>query len=186
MHRIDAGLRDSSWISKKVAPDVQLFERAIGAFEGAIDILNMAAVACNHDLDRLQALLDAVEKIVRELHWTESWEREMLLAELWTFVGGNRDRLAGYNRHILWLEEALVFEKRAKGYVVEARVTLDWMSSRIASLKRKFGQPIAVPGDYVALEIQYEVLALSIRRLTDIQVRGVQGDEEHYKSIRLI
>ncbi|KFZ17674.1 hypothetical protein V502_04487 [Pseudogymnoascus sp. VKM F-4520 (FW-2644)] len=104
-------------------------------------------------LNGLEDRLEVIHGIVtRDGHHAIA-QREELLSELWTMVGGNRGKLSKTNRQLNLLKQVGVYRKSAYGHVSATILKLQQIGSGLEDLHTSFAQLGDYPSTYPTLHI---------------------------------
>lgn len=134
-------------------------------FHDAMDVLSthmerliVEAESCHANLIGLEEKLSSLQAIVSREDSSISTEKSELLQHLWTKLGGNRQSIQNFDRHIELLHGLNIYRKQALIHVVSALHTLRSMSSDVEDLRER-----AVASDLVSSAIPVEVHMSSIQ-----------------------
>lgn len=134
------------------------------------------------NLDRLELVLGTLSEIVEREGKFISAEREELLAELWTKLGGNRRELRDKHQHLQLLKALGEYRKRALAHVVGALQTLQAMSEDMEELRVKVAAP-EIAGDRIPPEVHMKSIQSGLKRLTEGQSRARMLEEEAIRRV---
>lgn len=129
------------------------------------------------NLDRLELVLGTLHEMVAREDKSISSEREELLAQLWTKLGGNRRELRGKDQHLKLLKALGEYRKRALVHVVGALQTLQSMSSDMEELRAKVAAPEIV-GERIPVEVHMKSIRAGLERLSEGQTRARITEKE--------
>jgi len=166
----------------RVGPTKQ--EVIIGAFTGAmstfsevIERLILEAELSLHNLDILEEDLTAIREAVTLEDLSTVAERNELLAQLWTHLGGNRDELRDYEGRLSLLRDLGNYRKQAQDHVLAALQTLTMMSEDMEDLRERVAAPELVDGR-IPLHVHLESIQKGLERLQEGRVRAKEREDE--------
>ncbi|KAI5813080.1 hypothetical protein BZA77DRAFT_252017 [Pyronema omphalodes] len=160
------------------------FIRATSVMDTSIRKLILEAEIALKELDDLEEKLNVIEDIAqRENVDLEEGKRDVL-AQFWTKLGGNRDKLAHFDGHQLLLSDISEKRKNALKLVGGSLIHLQTMQSNLEVLRDRVAEPglLEDAGDEVE-KIPLEVHIRSIRKGVDRLNEGLQkakGRENEY------
>lgn len=151
------------------------FIRATSVMDTSIRKLILEAEIALKELDDLEEKLNVIEDIAqRENVDLEEGKRDVL-AQFWTKLGGNRDKLAHFDGHQLLLSDISEKRKNALKLVGGSLIHLQTMQSNLEVLRDRVAEPglLEEAGDEVE-RIPLEVHIRSIRKGVDRLNEGLQ------------
>lgn len=137
------------------------------------------------DLDRMEELLDFLHEIVAREDKTITTEKDELLAQLWTILGGNRNELRDQNDHLQLLKALGAYRKEARAQVVGAMHTLQSMEAEMEDLRDRVSTPnlAAVAGLDIPVRVHIDSIRDSLVRLKDRRIKAREQEEEAVKRV---
>ncbi|KAH6909167.1 hypothetical protein BKA70DRAFT_1277683 [Coprinopsis sp. MPI-PUGE-AT-0042] len=153
-------------------------------FEGAMDVLSsqlerlmVVAEASSHDLGKLEETLTTLQDIVQRENGTVVADKDELLQQLWTKLGGNRKGLRSFERHLKLLKELATYKKQAQAHVVAALHTLQGMSQEMEDIRERVAAPdLAAP--QIEPEVHMKSIQMGLERLKESRVRARELDRK--------
>ncbi|KIY52260.1 hypothetical protein FISHEDRAFT_56016 [Fistulina hepatica ATCC 64428] len=127
--------------------------------------------------------IDALDQQLREIHdiarredgaLTE--EKEAVLADLWTFLGGNRHRLRSFDRRASLLKELGTYRKAALVQITSALYTLRTLSSDMEVIRERATTQLSESP--IPIEVHIKSIQMGLNRLTDSRVRARDRENE--------
>lgn len=145
--------------------------------EEEIQKLILEAQALLGVLGNLEDRLDVIHGISARDGMKALQTREELLAELWTFVGGNRKQLSKATRQLDLLRQVGRYRKSAWNHVSATIVKLQAIGSGLEDLRERVGSVENVAGQ-VPLSVHIENVKRGVERLEEKrdEQKRVEGD----------
>ncbi|KAH7903364.1 hypothetical protein BJ138DRAFT_1194533 [Hygrophoropsis aurantiaca] len=148
---------------------IEAFTDAMDTLSRGIERLILEAEVSLVNLDKLDEGLSAIHEIVTRDDQHEIVEKDKLLAELWTRLGGNKQAVGHQNRRLKLLQDLGEYRKCALAYVVGAIHALQSMSDDLEDLRERVAAPEVlggrVPLDVHIASIQHGLEKLKERRI---------------------
>ncbi|KAI0087425.1 hypothetical protein BDY19DRAFT_955729 [Irpex rosettiformis] len=161
------------------------FVDAMSVLETQISRIRLEAEAAAMHLNNLeQSLVTMHELLIRE-NFTLTKEKEELLAELWTKIGGNRKKLKGVNNHLQLLVHMGDWRKRAQVYVVATMQALDAMSEDMEDLRERVAKPELI-GESVPPEVHMKSIQAGLERLKVDRRRAKEREEDSLRRVLIL
>ena len=129
-----------------------------------------AEVSMDHLL-RLEEHLIVLHEITHRENKDLTAAQEDILAELWTWLGGNRDRLRRMDLDLDLLKNVENYRKKAKAHVVSTLQTLQTLDADMEELRTRVAAPEIV-GDKIPIEVHVMSIKAGVERLKDGQIRA--------------
>ncbi|KIY51618.1 hypothetical protein FISHEDRAFT_36691 [Fistulina hepatica ATCC 64428] len=127
-------------------------------------------------IDALDLQLRDIYDIVRREDGALAEEKEAVLADLWTFLGGNRDRLRGFDRRASLLKEFGMYRKAALVQITSALYTLRTLSSDMEVIRERAATQLA--DSPIPIEVHIKSIQMGLNRLTDSRARARDRENE--------
>ncbi|KAF9440977.1 hypothetical protein P691DRAFT_792480 [Macrolepiota fuliginosa MF-IS2] len=173
------------WIeSRKNRIVASTFKDAMDSLSAQISRLILEAEANIANLNDLEERLNALHDLVFREVKTVKGDRDELLAQLWTFLGGNRKELKNFNENLVILKNVGSYRSQARVHVTATLQTLQSLSEDMEELREKVATPGLV-GECMPLEVQMKSIQYGLERLKanrikarrthDAAVEGVTG-----------
>jgi hypothetical protein len=145
------------------------FLQAASIMDAAIQQLIQEAETALQGLEELENSLETVENIIHQESGTIKEQQREALAQIWTYLGGNRNKLAIYESHLYLLKNTGVFKKRALSFVTKSLVQLQTMQSNLMELRDRVAEPglVGVEAPQIPLEVHIESIRKGVERLSD-------------------
>ncbi|KAI0697038.1 hypothetical protein BC835DRAFT_1270949 [Cytidiella melzeri] len=170
-------------ISKGVATKVivaETFADAMSVLETQISRIRLEAEATAILLNNLEQSLITLHELLTRENITLSHEKEELLAELWTKLGGNRKKLRGVNNHMWLMQRVGDWRMRAQVHVVATLQALDSMSEDMEDLRERVAKPELI-GEGVPPEVHMKSIQAGLDRLKVDRKRAKEREEENLR-----
>lgn len=175
-------------ISKKVATRViiaETFADAMSVLGTQIARIRLEAEEAAIRLNNLDQSLVVLHEMLSRENMTLTNEKEELLAELWTKLGGNKRKLKGVDSHLWLLKKVGDWRLRAQVHVVATIQALDGMSEDMEDLRERVGRPELI-GESVPPEVHMKSIQAGLERLKVDRHRAKAREEENMRRIMSI
>ena len=153
-----------------------MFSDAMGVVSNHISRLVLEAHASLADLEHLDERLQVLHEIVARENASVTAEKDELLAQLWTFLGGNRRELKGLDGHLDLLKNIGTFRKRAQAHVIAALQALQAMSEDMEDLRQRTAAPELV-GERIPVEVHIKSIQAGLDRLNQKRIQAQHRGE---------
>jgi len=175
---------------------LKTFLQASATMDTSIQRLILEAELVLRDLDDLENRLSTIQDMASREDSVIQEKHQEVLAELWSFLGGNRRKLANFSSHRSLLANIATYRSRALAHVSASLIRLQQMQSDLEDLRDRVAQPVMLrdaqgegeAGGEIPLEIPLEVHVESIRKGIERLNRGrerIRGGENEYASFAL-
>ncbi|KIK76402.1 hypothetical protein PAXRUDRAFT_835373 [Paxillus rubicundulus Ve08.2h10] len=151
-----------------------VFTLAMDESEQTIAKLVLEADRSLHDLDQMDVDLTTLYKITTRESKATAKEKNEVLGELWTKLGGNRRSLREYGDRLELLNDLEEYRKKALGHVTATSRALELMSNDLEVLRDGVAAP-ALLGGKVPLHVHIESIKSGVERLRKGQMRSRAG-----------
>lgn len=131
---------------------------------------------CLHDLDDLDEQLSAVHEIVFYANMTVNAERADVLAELWTFLGGNKRRLWGFDENSVLLGNVGKYERTARERVLTTILAVSAMDAQVADMRESAVMP-QIAGENVEVEVHVRSIRAGTEKLSHMRAQTIEQGE---------
>ena len=147
--------------------------------EGEILKLIEEAQALLMILNNLETRLDTINDVSTRDKSHAIKERDEVLSQLWTLLGGNKGKLKSTNRQLILLHQVNQYRKTAVNHVSSTIIKLQEIAAGIEDLRERVGAPELLRGKAkVPLSVHIENIQRGVDRL-EIQrdeARKVEGE----------
>lgn len=175
---------------------LKTFLQASATMDTSIQRLILEAELVLRDLDDLENRLSTIQEMASREDSVIQEKHQEVLAELWSFLGGNRRKLANFSSHRSLLANIATYRSRALAHVSASLIRLQQMQSDLEDLRDRVAQPVMLrdaqgegeAAGGILLEIPLEVHVESIRKGIERLNRGrerIRGGENEYVSFTL-
>ena len=127
-------------------------------------------------LDDLDAHLSALHELCAAEDLAQGAARDALLSELWTILGGNRDRLRSFEKNLGLLKDLSEYRRSARAHVAAAQQTVDAMGQEIEELRERVAAP-DITGDKIPIEVHMKSIRNGLERLREGRSRAKKIEE---------
>jgi len=157
----------------------EAFTLAMDESEQTIEKLVVEAEFSGKNLDQLDADIGALHEMITREDKHNTVERDQLLGELWTKLGGNKKAVRDYGDRLVLLNDLGEYRKRALAHVKAALRALYAMSDDLEVLRER----VAAPGlleSKLPLHVHIESIRNGLERLQEGRTtsRGRGVDDE--------
>ena len=132
------------------------------------------------DLNTLEEHLKSIHEVVSREDSSVKAAKDELLAQLWTFLGGNRKELRGMDKHLALLKGVGGYRDRARAHVAAALQTMETMAEEMEELRERVSAPELV-GDAIPVEVHMKSIRTGLERLKDRRI-GAKRSEEQFRN----
>jgi len=135
-----------------------------------------AEISMDHLL-RLEEHLMVLHEITHRDNKELKAAQEDVLAEIWTWVGGNKHRLRRMDYNLDLLKNVEQYRRRALAHVAATLQTLHTLDADMEELRTRVAAPEIV-GDGIPIEVHIKSIKAGIDRLKERQTRANLGQGE--------
>ncbi|KAI0833648.1 hypothetical protein BC628DRAFT_1308328 [Trametes gibbosa] len=150
---------------------VEAFRRSMDVHADEMRRLVLELEVSEANLDRLDTHLLMLHDLCTRENLALGADRDDLLAQLWTRLGGNRGRLRGMDYNLALLRDLGEYRKRAAAHVAAAKQTLLAMSEDMEDLRERVAAPEIV-GDSIPIEVHMQSIQSGLERLKEDRIRA--------------
>ncbi|KAG6891362.1 hypothetical protein C0992_008073 [Termitomyces sp. T32_za158] len=172
------------WSARKPTYDVvtRTFSEAMGVLSSSLERLVLEAEINLANLEKLEERLSALHEMVSREDVVLSGAKSELLAELWTKLGGNKNKLRNYDSHLSLLKNLSSYRKKALVHVVAALQTLNALSSDMEDIRERVAAPDLV-GSKIPIEVHMKSIKTGLERLKEGRVRAKKLEEDTVRRV---
>lgn len=120
---------------------------------------------------RLEEHLMILHEITHRDNENLTAEKEDVLAELWTWLGGNRRKLRRMDLNLDLLKNVDRYREKALAHVVATLQTLHTLDTDMEELRARVAAPDIV-GDKIPIEVHIKSIKAGVERLKEGQLRA--------------
>ncbi|GAW10445.1 hypothetical protein LENED_012708 [Lentinula edodes] len=143
---------------------LRTFAEAMQTLSTVVERLILLAEVELANLERLEEHLSVLYEIVVRENFTISSTKAELFGDIWTWLGGNRSILKGYDEHLTLLSGVADYRKRALIQVISSLQALRALSNDMEGLREQMSKP-TLSGQTIPVEIHTKSIELGVRRL---------------------
>ena len=158
------------------------FEQSLSVLSGNLGRMIISAESSLYDLDKLEEALNTIHSILVREDVSISSQKSEVLADLWTFLGRNRDKLRQFENNLNLLKALSIYRTRALAQVVAALHALRTLNSDMEELRDRVIAPEIV-GGAIPIEVHVQSIKRGIDRLKEGQERAKRMEREKIHSI---
>lgn len=147
------------------------FNDAMDTLSTQISRLILEAEANIENLNDLEERLGALHELASREVVAVKGDREELLAQLWTILGGNRKELKNFNENLVILKNVGTYRNQARMHVTATLQTLQSLSEDMEDLRERVATPGLV-GESIPLEVQVKSIQYGLERLRENRMRA--------------
>ena len=135
-----------------------------------------AGISMGH-LMRLEEHLMVLHEVTHRDNKDLTAAQEEVLAELWTWLGGNKRKLKKMDLNLDLLKNVEKYRKKGLAHIVATLETLNTLDADMEELRTRVAAPDIV-GDKIPIEVHVKSIKAGIERLKEGQMRASlrQGD----------
>ncbi|KAF9223375.1 hypothetical protein BS17DRAFT_808821 [Gyrodon lividus] len=148
-----------------------VFTLAMDESEQAIAKLILEADVSLQNLEQMDVDIMNLHEVITRENKPLTEEKEKVLGELWTRLGGNKKAIRDYGDRLLLLNDLGEYRKKALGHVKAALRTLHSMSDDLEVLRDRVAAPGLLDGK-VPLHVHIESIKIGLERLKEGQRRS--------------
>ncbi|KAG6900829.1 hypothetical protein C0993_000148 [Termitomyces sp. T159_Od127] len=172
------------WSARKPTYDVvtRTFTEAMGVLSNSLERLVLEAEVNLANLEKLEERLSVLHEMVAREDLALSGARSELLADLWTKLGGNQDKLRNFESHLSLLRNLSSYRKKALAHVVAALQTLNGMSNDMEDIRERVAAPDLI-GSKIPIEVHMKSIKTGLERLKEGRVRAKKLEEDTIRRV---
>lgn len=152
------------------------FGDAMDTLSAQLKRLIIEAEANLGNLNDLEEQLITLHDLVSRDTKIVTADYDEIMANLWTFLGANKDQIKSFKENLSLLKDVGKYRKHARVHVVAALHSLQSLSEDMQDLRERVATPGLV-GENIPLEVQMESIQLGLRRLQDNRLKARQMEE---------
>ena len=101
------------------------------------------------------------------------------LSELWTVLGGNRDKLENFASHQSMLSDIDSYRKQARAHVSSTLTYLLELSADLDNLRDRISRPALINDDtFIPIEVHLDTIRMGVQRLEAGRKRAAARNQE--------
>ncbi|EJF64846.1 hypothetical protein BD309DRAFT_1003167 [Dichomitus squalens] len=158
------------------AAALEAFHKSMEVHASEMKRLILEVEVSSTNLDALEEHLATLHDICARENLSMSSARDALLSDLWTILGGNRDRVRSFNANLELLRDLGEYRRRAAAHVAAAMHTLQAMGEDMEDLRERVSAPELV-GDVVPVEVHMKSIRAGMDRLKEQRVKAKEREE---------
>lgn len=153
------------------------FALAMDQSEQSIARLIVEAEVSGQNLDQMEVDIASLHDMITREDKHMSAEKDRILGELWSSLGGNKQKLREYDDRLALLNDLAVYRKQARAHVIAALQTLHAMSDDLEDLRERVAAP-GIIGGKLPVRVHIESIKNGLERLKEGRTRAREvGDE---------
>lgn len=142
-----------------------------------------ASAATTAILSQLESQLMVIHEVVSREEGNTKMKRDEILADLWTYVGANRAKLANFARHRSLLSKVAAYRSAAALQVGGTLVQLEKLAADLDEPRERVATPLLSHEASVPLEVHIMTLRKGVERLNEGRGRAKRKEEQILKRI---
>jgi len=150
---------------------IDTFHLSMDSISDHIGRLREEAEISRDYLTRLKRHLNILHEIISREDKKLTKTQDEVLAELWTWLGGNKQELREMSLNLNLLKNVGKYRKKALTHVIVTLDTLDTLEADMEELRKKVAAPNIV-GDRIPIEVQIKAIKAGVDRLREGQMRA--------------
>lgn len=165
------------WSSKSDTQAVvtATFTQAMELLSTHLRRLILEAEISHASLEKLEERLSTLHEIVTREDAALAASRAALFADLWTILGGNRDKVDQHDNNLVLLKNLGGYRNKALSLVVSALHTLRGLSSEIENLRERVSEPELI-GTAIPIEVHMESIKAGLGRLQEGRLKAKERE----------
>ena len=179
----NALVRVVQWPFNALAPSQPSRDALLTAFRNSLNVHSselekvvLELTASTAALDDLDAHLSALHELCAAEDLAQGAARDALLSELWTILGGNRDRLRSFEKNLGLLKDLSEYRRSARAHVAAAQQTVDAMGQEIEELRERVAAP-DITGDKIPIEVHMKSIKAGMERIQEQRIKAKEREE---------
>ncbi|KAH6907278.1 hypothetical protein BKA70DRAFT_1103309 [Coprinopsis sp. MPI-PUGE-AT-0042] len=161
----------------------ETFQSAMDTLTIQLDRLMFFAATSSLDLNRLVERLKTLSRMVHDENRDVIKDKEEVLSELWTILGGNQHLIRRFDRNLKLLEGLTSGIKQSRDYVIAAVHILKGMSREMEDIRDRVAQPGLT--QQIPPEVHMESIQMGLDRLKQNRLRARELDQEAIRRIKV-
>ncbi|KAL2063588.1 hypothetical protein VTL71DRAFT_5393 [Oculimacula yallundae] len=150
--------------------------------EEEINKLIVEAQAILMVLTNLEDRLDVILGIATRDDLHTQAQKEEILAELWTMVGGNRGKINKMDKKLNLLQQVGIYRKTAYAHVSGTIIRLQAMGAGLEDLRERVGSPELLRDRLdIPLSVHIENINKGVERLEESRMNARKLEDEHLR-----
>ena len=158
------------------AAALEAFHKSMEVHASEMRRLILEVEASSANLDALDEHLVTLHELCTRENLSMSSARDELLSDLWTILGGNRQRVRSFNANLELLRDLGEYRRRAAAHVAAAMQTLQAMGEDMEDLRERVAAPELV-GDVVPVEVHMKSIRAGMDRLKEQRLKAKEREE---------
>ncbi|KAG8810348.1 hypothetical protein FRC19_004603 [Serendipita sp. 401] len=159
------------------------FNQAAGLMESNLRRLIAAAMATTTVLNNLESQLLIIHEVVSREEGNTKLRREEVLADLWTYVGANRGKLANFASHRSLLSQVATYRSAAAVQVGGTLIQLEKLAADLDDLRERVAMPLLAEEASIPIEVHITTLRKGVERLTEGRGRAKRREDQVVKRL---
>jgi hypothetical protein len=151
------------------------FTEAMNTLSINMQRLVLEAEVSISDLNKLEEQLESIHQVVAREDDAASTAKREVLADLWTILGGNRDKLDRLDGHHTLLKGVDGYRDRALAHILVALQMMETMAAGMEELRQRVAAPQLV-GDVIPIEVHIKSLRSGLERLKAVRT-GIKSSK---------
>jgi len=140
-----------------------------------------AEISMGH-LMRLEEHLMVLHEITHRDNKQLTAAQEDVLAELWTWLGGNKSKLRKMNSNLDLLKNVEKYRRKALAHIVVTLQVLHALDADMEELRTRVAAP-EIAGDRIPIEVHIKSIKVGVERLKEGQMKASLREEENISRI---
>lgn len=161
------------------------FDQAMGVLSTHMQLLIVEAELNLKKLDDLEMALNVLHEVVAREESAISQEKEEVLAQLWTKLGGNRRELHNFHQNLALLQNLGEYRKQARVHVVATLQSLEALSDDMEDMRERVAAP-ELMGTDVPAEVHMKSIQMGLERMKEGRIKARELEEAALNRLRTI
>ncbi|PPQ71183.1 hypothetical protein CVT24_010001 [Panaeolus cyanescens] len=161
------------------------FDQAMGVLSNNMQHLIVEAELNLQRLDDLEEALSVLHEVIAREEKTVSQEKDEVLAQLWTSLGGNKRELRNFQQNLALLQNLGEYRKQARAHVAATLQSLEALSEDMEDLRERIAAP-ELMGPDVPPEVHMKSIQTGLERMKEGRIKARELEEAALKRLRTI
>lgn len=159
-----------------------LFNDAMAVLAGHLQRIVVEAELCMKLLDQLEEMLSTLQAIVARENQAVVADKEELLAQLWTMLGGYRRELHSADEKLQLLRRVGWYRKSAYAHVKAMLMELEALREGMEDLRERVTAPELL-GEMVPVEVHLKGIQAGLDRLTATRISAQLKEQDVFRNL---
>ncbi|KAF9032957.1 hypothetical protein BJ165DRAFT_1377786, partial [Panaeolus papilionaceus] len=155
------------------------FEQAMAVLAFNLRDLIVVAEMAMGRLKELEDSLVTLHDLATNSGVQTSADKEKVLGEIWTWLGGNGDKLRMFHENFNLLGDIGAYRKQARSHVIHARQALLQMQATMQDMRQRAADPVLM-GPAIPVEVHIKSINMGVDRMKKSRLLAREVEEKAY------